>query len=794
MRPTVRLVTLVGAPGVGKTRLALEVALALLGHVEDGVFFVSLAPLRDPELMISAIAQTLGVREIGGRPLAESLADHLRARHLLLVLDNFEHLAAAGPAVAELLAACPLLKVLATSRAPLHVYGERELPVPPLALPDLERLAPPAALAGVPSVALFLERAQAVRPDFGLTRQNAAVVAEICHRLDGLPLALELAAARIKLLPPRAILARLGSRLEPLAGGARDLPARHQTLRAAIAWSHDLLAADKQRLLRRLAAFAGGWTLEAAEAVCNPNGDLAVDVLDGIASLVDHSLVQEAEQPDGEPRFSMLETVREYGLERLEASGETDAVRRRHAEYCMLLAEQAEPALRVPGPTPWPQRAAWYDRLEQEHGNLRAALDWLAAQGDAEWGLRLGAALYRFWWVHGYLTEGRERLGRLLTLPGPAPAGVRAKAAFVAGSLALLQGDYAAARPLLETSLALGWELADEHAVATALYHLGVVAQSERDHRRAAALFAESLALGRKLGDTEIVASSLMYQGLMSHDQRDYARARALLQESLALWRSAGDRMSIARLVGALGYVALDEEDCAAARAAFDERLAIVRELGRKPGISLAITALASLALAEGDYAAARQRLEESVAIWRETADKGAVAFLVASFAELAAAEGRLVRASQLAGAAEALRETYGSPTAPGMQLRLEHMLERSRQAPRDAESDAAWAAGRGMSLEQAIAFALASEAPAPGAAPPPGPSRATPLSPREREVAALVARGLTNRQIADVLVISERTAEGHVERIRGKLGFTSRARVAAWAVEHGLLAAPESK
>ncbi|MFQ5794857.1 MAG: AAA family ATPase [Candidatus Bipolaricaulia bacterium] len=391
-----RLLTLTGAGGTGKTRLGLQAAADLIDDFEDGVYFVDLAPISDPGLVVSAIAQKMGVREaeVGGRPLLDSLKEHLRDKQILLLLDNFEQVVAAAPQVAELLAACAWLKLLVTSREPCHVRGEHVFPVPPLALPEPDRKRPLAIeyLMQYEAVRLFIDRAQAVKPDFAVTHENAPAVAEICIRLDGLPLAIELAAARITLLPPQVMLARLGSRLKLLTGGARDLPARQQTLRATIDWSYDLLDASEQTLFERLSVFVGGCTLEVAEAVCNGTGDLEldVDVLDGLASLVDKNLLRQEEQVEGAPRFLMLETIREYGLERLEASGEAEATQRTRADYYLALAEQAEPKL-------WggPEQGEWLDRLEVEHDNLRAALAWCEQSGECEVGLRLGVALRR---------------------------------------------------------------------------------------------------------------------------------------------------------------------------------------------------------------------------------------------------------------------------------------------------------------------------------------------------------------------------------------------------------------
>ncbi|OGG56550.1 MAG: hypothetical protein A3F84_22560, partial [Candidatus Handelsmanbacteria bacterium RIFCSPLOWO2_12_FULL_64_10] len=595
LRPDVRLLTLTGPGGTGKTRLALQVAADALNDFEGGAFFVSLAPISDSDLVVPIIAQTLGVKEAAGQPLTKGLKDYLRDKSLLLVLDSFEQIISAAPQVADLLTACPRLKGLVTSRASLRVYGEHEFPVPPLTLPDPQRLSDAGAdlafaLFQYEAVRLFIERALAVRPDFAVTNENAPAVAEICHRLDGLPLAIELAAARIRLLPPQAMLARLGRRLPLLTGGARDLPARQQTLRNAIAWSYDLLDAGEHTLFRRLAVFVGGFTLEAAEAVCRelsvgavrepPLQVIDVDGLDGLESLVSKSLLRQ-EEVAGEPRFIMLETIQEYALERLTESGEAEAMRRQHAEYFLALAEGAETELRGP------QQALWLNRLEEEHDNLRAALRWSIERGEAEQGLRLGGALWRFWEVHGYLTEGRERLAGLLTLTGTSGrTAARAKALNGAGVLASRQGDYAAARALHEESLAIRRTLDDKQGIAWSLNNLGLVAADQGDYAAARALHEESLAIRRTLDDRQGIAASLNNLGLVVANQGDHARARALYEESLGILGALGNRQGIANLLNNLGNVAYGQGDCAAARALYEESLAIRRALGDRWGIS----------------------------------------------------------------------------------------------------------------------------------------------------------------------------------------------------------------
>jgi predicted ATPase/class 3 adenylate cyclase len=554
-REAVCLLTLTGPGGTGKTRLGLQVAADLIEDFESGVSFVCFATISDPALVVSTIAQTLGVREKAGELLLESLKNHLQDRQMLLVLDNFEHVVTAASVVTQLLVACPRLKCLVTSRVVLHLRGEHEFPVPPLALPDPKHLPAVAALSQYAAVELFIQRALAVNPDFRVNNENAPAVAKICVRLDGLPLAIELAVARIKLLPPRAMLARLGHRLELLRGGARDLPDRHQTLRQAIAWSYNLLEASEQALFRRLGVFVEGCTLEAAGAVHHAvNGPVggseqSLDVLEGMASLVDKSLLQQEEQGNGEPQFRMLETIREYGMECLTTSGETQAIQRAHADYYLALVEVTEPELTGP------EQTVWLDRLETEHDNLRAALRWAEESGETEIGLRLAGALCQFWLVRGHLSEGQEQLARLLTLVGTSiRTAAQAKALTGAGNLAHNLGDYAAARAFSEESLAIWREIGDKGGIAASLNHLGWAAWRQGDYAAARSLSEEGLAIWREIKDKQGIATSLNNLGWVAHHQGDYAVARTLHQESLALRRDLGDKWGIAFALTNLGW------------------------------------------------------------------------------------------------------------------------------------------------------------------------------------------------------------------------------------------------
>jgi len=697
-RGDVHLVTLTGPGGIGKTRLALQVASEIAGQFPGGVCFVGLSVVGERSLIASAIAQGVGVRETGNTSPQESLMEYIGglSQPLLLVLDNFEHLVSAAPVVAQMLTAGPKLKVMVTSQAPLHIYGEHEFPVPPLALPDPKSIPPAEVLSRLPAIALFVERAQAVKHQFALTKENAPAVAAICARLDGLPLAIELAAARIKLLSPFAMLARLQSRLNLLTGGARDLPTRQQTLRNTVDWSYGLLNGAEQTLFRRLSVFTGGCTLEAAEAVCDTKGDLGLDVLDGMASLVDKSLAQQVEEADKETRFIMLSTIREYALECLAESNDEPATRRAHAAYYLVLAEEGAEDIAA--------QPEWLDRFEVEHENFRLAIDYLLETGDAEWGLRLGAALFRFWETREHLTEGRDAIGRLLAMEGAAARPkLRARLLFAGAVLAAAQGDYGSGRPLFEESLETCVKLNDNRGVAVALNALAVNARDRGELAAASQLFEQCLGIWKDLGDPADIARALSNLASVMKAQGDYERAFSLYNECLKKFRQVGDGAGEAWTLNYLGDVAREKADLAAARSYCEQSLSEFRRLRDRWGIASTLSDLASLSCDQGNNAEARRLYGESIKLFKELGYKRGIARALECLAVSAAAQSNAEQSLHLAGAAAALREQLGVPLMPTEQRRLEKALEFARRALGSAAGLTAWMEGWAMPVEQAV-------------------------------------------------------------------------------------------
>jgi predicted ATPase/class 3 adenylate cyclase/Tfp pilus assembly protein PilF len=698
----VRLLTLTGPGGTGKTRLGLQAAAELTDEFEDGVFFVALAAIADPALVAPNVARTLGLTESGNQPPEELLKGYLRQRQMLLMLDNFEQIIESALLLDELLSAASGLKVLATSRTPLRLYGEHEFPVPPLSLPDPESVSPVEFLIQYEAVKLFVDRARAVRPDFSLTEENAPAVVEICARLDGLPLAIELAAARTKLLPPQAMLSRLGNRLKLLTGGPRDFAERQRTLRNTIEWSYEMLDEGEKTLFARLAVFSGGSTLEAIEAVCDPQGDLPMDALEGVSSLLDKSLLRQEEGQGGEPRFEMLETIHEYASERLNEQGDAETIRRAHAEYFLFLAEVAEPKL-------WgAEDAAWLDRLVQEHDNMRTALSWAIEHGEAELALRIAGALRWFWFVEGYYGEGRKWLEEALIEDRGTSAQARAKALDGVGWLAHEQGDMDKAEAAAEEVLRLSNEAAVGSAVAADSKHmLGEAARLRGEHERATALIEESLAVHREAGDRRGIAWSLGSLANASADRGDHERANELYEEGLVLSRELGAARPLGDFLISLGYEYLLEGDYERATALNEEAVALYRKRGHRGGLQAALDNLGWAALVGGDHDRAHDLHEESLALSRELGDKYTASESLEGVACSTGAKGDVERAGRLFGAAEALREAVGYQQTLKERALREPYLATARSRLGGSSWARAWEKGRSMTFEEAIAYAL---------------------------------------------------------------------------------------
>ncbi|MEZ4866430.1 MAG: tetratricopeptide repeat protein [Caldilineaceae bacterium] len=792
---TTRLLTLTGAGGSGKTRLALQVATDLRAEFTHGVWWVELAALTDPLLVPQTVAAVVGIPERAGYTVTAALADALRSQQMLLVLDNCEHLLAPCVQLIDtLLRTCAQVRVMVTSRAALTITGETIWPVLPLRVPEADQ-SPIAGLLAYEAVQLFMERARTVRPSFTLTPTNAAAVVQLCRRLDGMPLAIELAAARLRALSVAQIVARLDDAYRLLTGGSRSALPRQQTLRAAMDWSYMLLSAQEQACFRRLSVFAGTFSLEAAEAICADESGTADDVLDLLSSLIDKSLVlleQRFIDQGGEARYRLLETIRHYGQDKLQECAEAATVRRRHRDWYACLAAQAEAATLEAG------QERVFDRLEAEHDNLRVALGWSLEQQEAETAAQIGAAIRLFWLLRGHMSEGRSWLERALAGFADQNA-VRAKALNAAAILASLQDDYKAAHRLAEEGLALSRTLAERQQTGYALYILGRLARMEGNYAGAVTLFEESLALFRALGQKHDIALVLSGLGLTVLYLGEDERATALCEASLALSRELGDPRAIASWLTNLGIIMLARGDDKRAQALCEESLAIRKALGYKGGCAHTLTVLGGIALQQGAYAQAIACYQESLALRQETGEKEGIASALEGLAAVWGLQGQPVQAARLYGAAESLRTRLGAPLPPMDRPYYEQTVATLRAQLDEPTFLQAWTAGQAMPLAAAIAEAVPVKAhehlpltppSAPVERPSTAPTGGNPfgLTAREFEVLRLLAQGLTSPQIAQQLVIGVVTVNFHVRSIYSKLGVSSRSAATRTAIEHNLV------
>jgi len=838
LRPEVRLLTLTGTAGIGKTRLAEKVATDLLEVFPQGVCLVQLAPISDADLVVPTIAQTLGLRDVEERSLFSSLKAFLRDKHLLLLLDNFEQVLPAAPGLVELLRACPSLKILLTSRAVLHVESEYEFAVPPLSLPDPLHLPAHVELLHYAAVALFVERAQMVKPTFILSEDNAAAIAQICIQLDGLPLALELAAARSKLLSPQALLGRLTHRLAVLTSGWHDAPTRQQTLRDTISWSYDLLSAQEQRCFRRLAIFVGGWTLEAAEAVCSRAASLSLPAMDLVASLLDKSLLQQSDRGEDEPRLLMLETIREYALERLADSGELEATEETHARYYLTLAEQGDPELFGH------QQHLWVERLTRDSENLRAAMQWLLARQHQELLLRLAGSLGWFWYMCGRLSEGMLWLEHALGGAGQDKAvSARTRAlcyeAFIALHLGLIdlhtsrarecltlarqqkdyrcfalaswslvhyllaRGDVLGAREQAEETMAFVWSPGsrdEDWSLACALNALGSVLLYQGDYAQTQDLFERATDLFKKVGDLWLYGEMHLRLADVYLAQGDERKGRTLLDESVAIHAQAHNSWATGWFLGLFGQIALRQGAIARARILLEAGLKRHQQLGDQQGQALIYALLAQAAASEQDYLLSRTLAAQSLEIARTVHDSGALILCLEELADVVAGQGEPEWAARLWGAAEHYRQashaTLPLVERPG---RARHIEQAQRLLGEQIFAER-WAEGRNMTAEQAIAASPTHERTSQPQRPAQGKPGLTsvaqslldPLSQRELEVLQLVAAGASNQEIAKALVVTPGTVKLHVSHILSKLGVKSRTRAILRARDLGLLTKEE--
>jgi predicted ATPase/DNA-binding CsgD family transcriptional regulator len=784
-----RLVTLTGTGGCGKTRLALAVAADLLISFVNGVWLVELAPLADPILIPQVVATALGIREQPTRSILDTLVAQLKTRQLLIVLDNCEHLVDACAQLADvMLGGCPDVRLLATSREPLGTQGELTWRVPSLAFPNLHKGPALGELAGSPAVQFFVDRAQAVQPAFMLTADNAPTVGQICQRLDGLPLAIELAAARLRGLGVEQILERLDTSIRLLVGGSRTAPDRQQTLKATLDWSRALLTLQEQVAFRRLAVFAGGWSMEAAETVCAGGEVEGAAVVDLMSRLVEKSLVL-MEERDGRARYRLLEPVRQYAMEQLQASGELAAVQERHVAYFLEFAEEW---------AGWAHRDRAVQLLKLEQDNQRAALRWCVDHSAADTGLRIARG-WMFLWGAGWSKnqEASAWLRQLLALPGAEQPTVASAAALgCSGNLAMLRGDLAAARVFHVQGLATARAVGDAHQLFSNLMDIGIGAEASGDHANARRHIQEAVVTARTAGLRVCEAIGLSFLGVLAEEQSNFEEARALAEEGWGLARAEGEQGWAGSALGILGGAALGLGELANARRLLEEGLALDRQTENESWMmGRTLDRLGWLALTQGQHAEAQARFAESLTRFQDLGEVMPIADSLEGLAALAAARGEHERALRLVGAATAVRERVGAPLHPIRRTRRDRWLDPLRQVVGEPTVEQAWASGQALTLDQAVTLALEETEPAPPGSAHSGavtPTQAGPLTTREREVAALLARGLSNRQIAEQLVITERTVAAHVEHILDKLDFSSRTQIALWAAAEHNLRAPD--